>query len=308
MSGYSDNSNKNYIRKKIDVLLIEQFITKHEKSDGLYYFGLPSDNIADIRDWKNLISKVDAVEIDKEDYDKMCQLLSFYGFQGSRHCCDIQDLILNHPDQLYGYDIINLDFIGNFITHHKLSKRLNSINKLIEIQRSRGIEDFLMLLTFKAARGIGSMKINEFLTDCENCVKRVGNNAKEIFDWARKPETKQYEKLFILVPILIISYGGNFSYSTTCNEIVFYYGKSKKSPMVHFVFEFNFTGRSIPLIDSKRFKPIPLKKIKDVENKNWTNHISDMPVFKEDIKCPKCGILIPFHSKFCLNCGINIDH
>ncbi len=306
MTGYSDNPNKNFIRKDIDLPIIKKFIDQQEL-DRLYYFGLPSENIADIRDWKEYISRVDAVEIGDEDYDKMCQLLSLYNFPGYRHCCDIQDLILNSPEKILGYDLINLDFIGHFITHHRLSKRLEAINKLLEIQKTRRIEDFLLIMTFKAAHGIGNQKLNDFLTDCENLVQRVGNNAKDIFDWARKIGTKQYEKLFILVPIMIISYGGNYSYKTICHEIVFYYGKSKKSPMVHFIFEFNFTGKSIPFIDANRFKPIPLKKIKVVENNKWELRESDMPEFKEDIKCDNCGTLIPYLSIFCLKCGNKIE-
>jgi len=306
MSKYSDNPNKKFIRKTIDITNIKLFVDNHQKDEGLYYFGMPSENIADIRDWKQYISKVDVVEIIQKNFDKMCQLLSLLGLGGSRYRCDIQDLILNYPNEIKGYDLINLDFIGHFITHRRLSKRLNSINKLIAIQKSRGTYNFLMIMTYKAAHGVGRRILNEFLTDCENSVDRVGNNAKEIFDWARKPTTKQYEKLFILVPILIISYGGNFSYNTICHEIVFYYGKTRRSPMAHFIFEFSFTGKSIPLIDSNRFKPIPLKKIKEVENNEWRIHQSDMPEFKEDIKCSKCNTLIPFQSIFCLNCGNRI--
>lgn len=307
MSSYSDNPNKSYIRKTIDLDIIKTFSEQKFKGEGLYYFGLPSRNIADIRDWKDYISKIDAVEIDKDDYFKMCQLLTAYGFSGYRHCCNIQDLILKSPEKIKGYNLVNLDFLGHFITHYRLSKRLDSINKLIEIQKSRRIDNFLLLLTFKTARGIGSGKINEFLTDCENCVHRVGNNAREIFDWARRTETRQYEKLFILVPILIIYYGGNYSYDTKCREIVFYYGKSRSSPMVHFIFEFIFTGKSIPIINADKFKPIPLKKVKEVEHNSWFLHQSDMPEFKEDIKCLNCGELIPYKSKYCLNCGNKVS-
>jgi len=233
----------------------------------------------------------------------MSRLIALQKIPGRKHQSKVEDLILKQPEVIGKYDLINLDFIGHFITHIESSDRVDALKKLISIQKSHKNPAFLLLLTFKAAHGVGRTKLDEYLTSYQSFVDTKHNNADEIFEWAREKETLVSEKLFILIPIITTIFGGSEGYEVIYHNFVFFYGKTTASPMVHFVFEFSTSGLPIPFISRDKIKEILKKKIDEVEGGEIIAHESNRPEFKEDKKCMGCEDIQSFRAKRCNQCG-----
>ena len=190
-------------------------------------------------------------------------------------------MFLHRRGLLEEYQLINLDYEGPLFTKGEQRTRIEVIESLIINQANKNSKRFLLLLTVLGARG-NTEQINSILKEAEESMITTTNNAKDIFQFLRGNQAKQYEKLFVCIPILVIYYGGTKRYDTICSTINIYKGGNQgKSWMVHFVFEFNYREDKILFVDNSRFEPIPLQNVTEIEEGEIKPFKTEIPRFEK---------------------------
>lgn len=256
-----------------------EMIKKHFRSSigKLKYFGLPSDEMKDIRDWAPFFSKFIGVERgDPPDCWKKQHFLLVnafkFGFLSKLFLLrgDIDRIILTNRDDAnkiveFPFDVINLDYSGGLLYRDDKREqyRLKAIRKLIEKQAEYKINYLLFIST-----NLDNSKDGEIKLTFENIrteLKRAGYNADEVIDSYLNHDMDEV-RLKIYIPYFINQIATSQYYNCETEKIIFYLG-NRGTRMMNFRFYLKYDPRTTaPRFPRERLSQIinsPMIKIKD---------------------------------------------
>lgn len=278
------------ITRSLDLdLLKKTFGTKR-----CHYCGLTGAYSEDVKIWSPFIKSIDAVEKYKEPFEQIHStyardpVLKSFSTDLRIIFGDIDEIILENEKKLrFPIDLINLDYYGMAFPNEsnkepdELPRRLKAINKFIMIQKSCIVnhEPFVLFLTIQGQRS-NSKLILELLTQANDAIDGSKNNKEDIFKYLSQNIKKiQYERLIVIIPILIIIQGYKMSFETKCELIAIY--KDNVDKFLHFGFVFRKYEKTINLLKTEHLIPIPIQEIRGFnEEGKLTNIRTGIPPFQ----------------------------
>lgn len=273
--------NKDVIRYSFDRDVIKNFEKSEKKK--LTYFGLPGPEILDIKEWKNNLCSVIAVERDEISAQLLLDnifkldfnLRNFQLLHG-----DIDNILIDGKDK-YGtpikfpFNLINLDYEGGILYKDLKggSKKIKAIEHLFERQREAG-KNFLLFFTFNSR----NKDEKEFIRTIDAIEENLSDyNVKSdetefFFDWYREQRYDCKIKIYVLHLINTIALTRQFE----CKFYppVTYMGL--KARMVHFVFELEW----VPDIHPRLYNLINILNTQMKESKNGKIVDFKLPILK----------------------------
>jgi len=152
---FSPTPAKRFVRNAVDLPAIKQQYSRHEKP--LTYFGLPSEGLYDILDWRKYIGKIVAVEKgDSYAPERKQAILLSKAIQLGLHTKltllrgELNQIILKGQDVIgqkleYPFELVNFDYGGALLYPDR--SRVKALEKFVSEQRGT---DFLFLMTLNA--------------------------------------------------------------------------------------------------------------------------------------------------------------
>ena len=182
--------NKQIVRDYQGNLIAEIFKTR---LGNLAYFGLPSPDMMDVRDWLPLFSKVIAVErptvqSTHRDQHRLLLTASLYGIDEKLYLLrgDIDEIILSGRDDFDNplippFDVVSLDYSGGlFYKKGNRFLRLEAIKKLIEINE-RKIDGFLLFISANC-HAIDQGEIKDTLQNIRTELNRMQKQGDKLYE------------------------------------------------------------------------------------------------------------------------------
>ncbi len=248
---FSDSVEKRQLRRR-DLRQIQEFCKSRGLTAGAAYFGMPSVEFLDVREWRSTLRSVFAVEYDSDVLSDMKTNLDLLGLTLPVEFCegDVLDVLMNHNAC---YDVYNCDFYGGFIyqpgKQMARSRSTEAIRSLVERHR-RQQRSFLFITTFNV-RDTGAVEYTEFIDQVEQALGSSPSISKACVDH-RKTRARELKLCF---PFFCWNVGSAANFNVTTHEAVVY--TNSPSTMVHFVTSFAYDVRALPSLNS-------LEKLKDV--------------------------------------------
>ena len=138
-SGYHSSEEKDILRVYFDLPLLRQL--HHRKGEPLSYFGLPGAEALDVKAWKDCIGEVGAVERDRDNLEKLEQVLETQlpEIRFKTHFGEVDQVILANRGKnrdvggqsyrpragnryeafiqgyVWRFDVVYLDYFGTFL-------------------------------------------------------------------------------------------------------------------------------------------------------------------------------------------------
>ncbi|MCK4223998.1 MAG: hypothetical protein KAX39_02380 [candidate division Zixibacteria bacterium] len=248
--------NKQVVRD-LQYELIQKKLVK--KSGRLRYFGLPSDEMKDVRDWKDSFSEFVAVERGEPEkpWKKQHSLMltAFRcGLLGNVILLrgDIDSIILDGKDEFgkrtpYPFDVISLDYSGGLLYRDAQGKqrRLDAVRKLVEVQSAHKI-DYLLFISCN----LDCSKDAEILRSLENIkteLQRYGANGEKVIR-AYLAHDNDQARLKLYVPYFINQVAAFVNYACETEKVNFYLGNLDTQMM-----NFRFYLKPDPRTTAPRF-------------------------------------------------------
>ena len=245
----------------------------------LRYFGLPSDEMKDIIDWKALFSVFVAVErgVFPNNWERQ-YLLMFNAFMSdilSRVTLlrgDIDKVILEGRDEDgnaldYPFDVITLDYSGGLLYRDKKGRgrqyRLEAIKELIRNQASHKTN--YLLFVSSNLDNCKDAEIMKTLLSLRTELLRYGTNAEEAIQ-AYLNHEKDEVRLKLYVPYFVNQIAAGCNYNCETEPTIFYLG-NQDTRMMNFRFWLTHDPRTTaPRFPRERLVQIinsPMTEIKE---------------------------------------------
>ncbi len=253
--GFADSPRKRVVREQWNTPVLQQ--VSRELEIKYLYFGLPGKEILDVRLWRDMIRRIIAFEIEdlradneREDLVEMTRNLALLGIPNQVYCGYVEHVLIFGEDddgQVYDPDdlvtLYNLDFC-NAITGKAPTRqgrtclRLEAMRHLFELQHQRSIagdgDRFVLLLTcqdqFHHSVMQGFLDDSDMPTTVEAWVQET---------LATKPlGTQPIQCNTPLLKAFVFStlqtYAQELNISTCFLPMISYFGRTRRSRMVHF--------------------------------------------------------------------------
>ena len=197
---YHSSCEKNIVRTHFDLPLLRSL--RGRKESGLRYFGLPGRECLDIREWRELLTDVVAVDKFADNVRAMRTVLEteFANMRTKAHLGEVDSVIIENigdansvaeniarnwvgnefEDSINSYvwrfDVVNLDYFGNLLppSNHRNSdparRRAAALTRLFEKERLDSWQSWVMLLTVGGGRyNAGTQRLlKSYLMDAKN--------------------------------------------------------------------------------------------------------------------------------------------
>lgn len=250
----------------------------------LRYFGLSSDEMKDVQDWKDSLSEVEAVERGETDKPwKKQHSLMLTAFRSGMFAQvmilrgDIDSIILKGKDNFgrhptYPFDVVSLDYSGGLLYRdsHGRQHRLEAIRKLIERQASYKV-DYLLYISSNLDCSEDA-EIARTLANIKTELRRYGVNAEKVIS-AYLNHTDAEVRLKIYVPYFINQVAASANYSCDTEKVIFYRG-NLNTRMMNFRFYLKHDPRTTaPRFPKERLVQIinsPMLQIRNASPKEVT--------------------------------------
>lgn len=246
---FKTNPPKDLLRKSIDAQAIRGRF--EDSYDEVVYFGLPGPAMLDVKEWKDDLDFVIAVENKQEMIGMMEVTATSLGLGDSVQVLlgDIETVLLNWEDENGEmpskdfFHVVNLDFEGGFIGFSDIKRndrRTDAIRELFRHQKDQG-ESFILFLTvgFREKR---HQEYDQKLHHIGEELASLGLNATETIKWYLSHSTRY--KLKVYIPYLIDEIGRVNRYRLE-KYLCFYYKGAGNVPMMHFIFDMQYLEGSI---------------------------------------------------------------
>jgi len=228
--------------------LQNQAIRKHleDRLGAIRYFGLPSDEMKDIIDWKPLFKEFVAVErgIEPDTWERQ-HLLMLSALKAdvlSRLTLlrgDIDRIILDGKDDHgnvpnYPFDVVTLDYSGGLLYRDQQGKqyRLDAIRELIRRQAQHKISYLLFI-----SSNLDHCKDPEVQTTLNNVkteLLRYGTNGEDVINVYMNHECGE-ARLKVYVSYFVNQVAAGVNYNCETERTVFYLG-NQDTRMMNFRF------------------------------------------------------------------------
>jgi len=227
-----------------------------DRLGNLRYFGLPSDEMKDLMNWKALFSAFVAVErgIVPNTWERQ-NLLMFNAFMNdilSKVTLlrgDIDRVILKGRDEDgnvldYPFDVITLDYSGGLLYRDKEERgkqyRLEAIKELIHNQASHKTN--YLLFVSSNLDNCKDAEIKNTLLNLKTELLRYGMNAKEAIQ-AYLNHEKDEVRLKLYVPYFVNQVAAGCNYNCETKPTIFYLG-NQDTRMMNFRFWLTYDPRT----------------------------------------------------------------
>ncbi len=266
--------NKQTVRDLQGELINKYFKNKLGK---LKYFGLPSDEMKDIIDWKALFAKCTAAErgVSPDFWERQHFLMVSAFKMGilSKTVLlrgDIDGIILNGKDDAgkevdYPFDVVSLDYSGGLLYRDNDGEqyRLKSIKKLIGAQ-ARQREDYLLFIS----TNLDNSKDAEVKRTIENIrteLLRYGTKGEEVINNYLNHK-KDEARLKIYIPYFVNQVSAAINYTCETNKVIFYLGNNN-TRMMNFRFYLKYDSRTTtPRFPKERLSQIINSPMIEIKN------------------------------------------
>lgn len=307
---YYSSDEKNVIRQYFDLPLLK--VLRQKTGKDLRYFGLPGEEMLDIKLWSPLINFVHAVERRSKTLEKIEQALitRFPSINAECHLGEIDRVILEDRGKsrnvggqrkrprahtfwcqetrgwAWDFNVINLDYFGPFLPPDipgvigRARDRANALRKLFELERQDAWRKWILLVTVEAELVSESDKVHlrNYLASLKT---DSSDEVKNIIDFLLAPTPKVYEQVTRLVhgssAILILIAANNAKLRIWPRGTILYRG-AKNQPMIHLIYEFEPTGLPFsPAVSRELVLCTPLLKPKDPPQEPWFELLTEQP-------------------------------
>ncbi|MGB8216391.1 MAG: hypothetical protein WCE94_03725 [Candidatus Methanoperedens sp.] len=243
------NPPKDFLRREYDAVIIrDKFFDAYE---DVVYFGMPGPLMLDIQEWNDYLGFIIAVENKQESTGVMEMTAMSLGLNGKTQILqgDIESILMNWEDDVGEipakefFHVVNLDFEGGFLGLTdiiKQDKRTDAIRELFRHQKTQR-QSFLFFLTV-GFREKCEQEYDQKLHHIGEELAELGLDAKKTINWYLS-RPKPY-KLKVYIPYLMDEIGRTYRYFLT-KYICFYYQGTGGVPMMHFIFDFQYSMKSI---------------------------------------------------------------
>lgn len=206
-----------------------------DKLGNLSYFGLPSDEMKDILDWKSVFSKFVTVErgIAPDNWERQ-HLLMLNAFRNNILSKlvllrgDLDRIILDGKDENgstvdYPFDVITLDYSGGLLYRDKQQGqyRLAAIHELIHKQAQHKL-GYLLFISSNLDN-CKDAEIQKTLQNIRTELLRYGTNGDEVIGAYLNHENDEV-RLKIYVPYFVSHVAAAVNYNCETQNTVFYLG------------------------------------------------------------------------------------
>ena len=230
--------NKDTIRSSYDEQIVKNF------GKDLSYFGLPGSEILDLKEWRECLEYIIAVEWDEIAAQQLLDNVFQSGLNLEKFQLlhgDIDDILIKGTDD-YGipikfpFNLVNLDYQGGILYKDMRgrSKRIRAIECLFERQREAG-KNFLLFFTFNSRnRDVG--EFTNTINTIEEHLAGYSISSQEVegfFDWYRNSRYDYKIKIYVLY--LIDALASSRQFKCKFHPPVTYLG-SGNVRMIHFAF------------------------------------------------------------------------
>jgi len=225
-----------------------------DRLGNLRYFGLPSDEMKDIQDWRAFFSEFTAVERgERENPWKRQHSLMLSAFKGelldkvTLLRGDIDRVILDGNDEFgtklgYPFDVITLDYSGGLLYRNNNGQqyRLAAIRKLIEIQSNNKL-NYLIFISSNLDN-CKDAEIQKTLANIKTELVRYGANGEKVIS-AYLDHSNDEARLKIYVPYFINQIAASCNYACETEKVIFYLG-NLDTRMMNFRFYLKYDPRT----------------------------------------------------------------
>lgn len=238
-----------------------------DRLGNLKYFGLPSDEMKDIIDWKSFFSEFIAVErgIAPDSWERQ-HLLMLNAFRNnvlSRLALlrgDIDRIIVDGRDEYdnvvdYPFDVLTLDYSGGLLYRDKEGKqyRLAAIRELIRKQAQHKVG--YLLFVSSNLDNCKDAEIQKTLQNIKTELLRYGTNGEKVIG-AYLNHERDEARLKIYIPYFVNQVATGINYNCETENIIFYLGNQDIRMM-----NFRFWLKHDPRTTAPRFPKESLAQI-----------------------------------------------
>ncbi|GAI39499.1 unnamed protein product, partial [marine sediment metagenome] len=236
--------------------LQSQAIQKYLKNrlGALRYFGLPSDEMKDIIDWRPFFSEFVSVErgIEPDAWERQ-HILMLSAFKRDvlskvtllrgdidRIILDGKDVHGNVPN--YPFDVVTLDYSGGLLYRDQKGKqyRLDAIRELIRRQAQHNI-NYLLFISSNLDH-CKDAEVQGTIQNLKTELLRYGTNAKEVIDAYMNHQCDE-ARLKIYISYFINQVAAGTNYNCETEHAVFYLG-NQDTRMMNFRFWLKYDPRT----------------------------------------------------------------
>lgn len=246
---FRTNFPKDILRGKYDAAMIrDRFRDVYEE---VVYFGMSGPSMLDIQEWNDYLDFIIAVENKPELTGVMEMTARSLGLSGKTQILqgDIESILMNWEDDngeiptKEFFHVVNLDFEGGFLGLTdiiKQDKRTDAIRELFRHQKAQK-QSFLLFLTV-GFREKCEQEYDQKLHHIGAELAELGLDAQKTIHWYLS-HPKKY-KLKVYIPYLMDEIGRAYRYFLNA-YLCFYYKGTGGVPMMHFIFDFQYSTKSI---------------------------------------------------------------
>lgn len=270
---FPDSEAKQVLRMR-DALDIAEF-RGYMGGAKLNYFGMPSAELLDIREWREHISSFTAVEIDQDIYSDIETEVFRHKLDQNHELIldDVSNALTNQT--LPKYELFNLDFYGGFVNKKKDGSASNPLAIEYLVKRQAELAgSFVLVMTFNL-RDNDQVEYETYIRQIQRALKgyrATGIEENIDFHLKRGKPTNIY-KLKICVPTKVYI-AGLPHYNFTFRRVYHY------KTFVHFVLEMRYmAGESLGQVPSPDVLiDILNKSILNVEGKHVRERTPNIPL------------------------------
>lgn len=299
---YHSSCEKNIVRTHFDLPLLRSL--RGRKESGLRYFGLPGRECLDIREWRELLTDVVAVDKFADNVRAMRTVLEteFANMRTKAHLGEVDSVIIENigdansvaeniarnwvgnefEDSINSYvwrfDVVNLDYFGNLLppSNHRNSdparRRAAALTRLFEKERLDSWQSWVMLLTVGGGRyNAGTQRLlKSYLMDAKN---EASADVGEALEFILKPTQDlrvNSAKLVHGTIANLLSGPANDANLEICPRGTIAYLGADNLPMVHLALEFR--PRSSDVVANARRLPLlraPILRVDTSRAEPW---------------------------------------
>ncbi len=243
------NPPKDLLRREYDAAIIKNKF--RDVCDEVVYFGMPGPFMLDVKEWSDYLGFVIAVENKTDLTGVMEMTANSLGLSGKTQILqgDIESVLRNWEDDRgetparESFNVVNLDFEGGFLGHSDIVKqdiRTDAIRELFRHQKA-GKQSFLLFLTV-GFREKCEQEYNQKLIHIGEELAELNLDVHNTISWYLS-RNKRF-KLKVYITYLMDEIGRAYRYLLK-TYLCFYYKGTGGVPMMHFIFDFQYSIQSI---------------------------------------------------------------
>ncbi len=309
-TGYYSSAEKNTIRQYFDLPLLQAL--RQKTNADLRYFGLPGEEMLDIKVWSHLINHVHAVENERKILEKIERtfIMQFPNIHAECHWGDVDKVILANRGNrrtiggqqkcpyvgnfwcyqtkawAWDFDIINLDYFGPFLPPDfpdipdRIKNRTNALRKLFGFDRQDSWKRWVLLITVEAS-AITNSDINLLKGYLDSLKIDSSDAVKNNIDFLLSPTLEKEKEMTRLVhgtsAVLLFNAANSVGLHTYPRGTILYHG-ANDLPMIHLIYEFEPSGEPLVFaISRETILCAPLLKLRNPLREPWFELLPEQP-------------------------------